>query len=74
MQINNRWLKRLGISPEDALEPQMNIHLGCWILAQEIARYGLTWKAVASYHTQITKNPARGKRYATSVFRLMEEM
>lgn len=67
MQINVWWLRRLGISPETAIEPKNNILLGVWILSQEIKRYGLSWKAVASYHTPLSRNPERGRLYAANV-------
>ena len=67
MQINVWWLRRLGISPETALEPKNNVLLGVWILAQEIKRYGLNWKAVASYHTPLARNPEKGRLYAANV-------
>ncbi|HJB66288.1 MAG TPA: lytic transglycosylase domain-containing protein [Candidatus Mailhella merdavium] len=67
MQINVWWLHRLGISPETAIEPKNNILLGVWILSQEIKRYGLNWKAVASYHTPLSRNPERGRLYAANV-------
>ena len=67
MQVNVWWLRRLGISPETAIEPKNNILLGVWILAQEIRRHGLNWKAVASYHTPLSRNPERGRLYAANV-------
>lgn len=67
MQVNVWWLNRFGISPETAIEPKNNILLGVWILAQEIKRHGLNWKAVASYHTPLTRNPERGRLYAANV-------
>lgn len=69
MQINVWWLKKYNISLETALEPQNNIILGAFILKYEISRHGLNWKAVASYHTPVSKNPQRGKRYASMVIR-----
>lgn len=66
MQINNWWMERLGISPETALEPQNNVMLGVWILAQEIQRYGWGWKAVGAYHSP---TPARQRLYAQVVAR-----
>lgn len=64
MQINNWWLKKLGISSETALEPHNNVLIGTWILAQEIRRHGYNWKAVGAYHSP---NPSRGQRYAVAV-------
>ena len=69
MQVNSYWLRKLGISPSMALEPRANVTLGVWILSKEIERHGLNWKAVASYHTPVDKNPERGKRYVLAVLR-----
>jgi hypothetical protein len=38
--------------------------LGAWILKQEIARYGETWKAIGAYHSP---NETKGRRYAEMV-------
>ena len=67
MQVNSWWLRRYGISPAMAIEPANNVYFGVFILGQEIARHGLNWKAVASYHTPLSRNPARGRNYAASV-------
>ena len=53
MQINSWWLKTLeqyGITEETLLEPCVNTNIGAWVLAQNIARYGLTWNAVGAYN------------------------
>ncbi|EGY27051.1 lytic transglycosylase catalytic domain protein [Desulfovibrio sp. A2] len=50
------------------IEPPANVVIGVWILSQEIKRYGLNWKAVASYHTPLSKNPERGRIYAEYVY------
>ena len=73
MQINNWWLKRLGISPETAIEPGNNALIGVWILAREIQRHGLTWRAVARYHTPATDS-LRGKTYAVNVIKTMRKI
>jgi soluble lytic murein transglycosylase-like protein len=67
MQINVWWLRKYGISLETAIEPQNNIIIGAFILKNEINRHGLNWKAVASYHTPVHRNPTRGKYYAAKV-------
>ena len=67
MQINVWWLRKYGISLETAIEPQNNIIIGAFILKNEINKHGLNWKAVASYHTPVHRNPARGKYYAAKV-------
>lgn len=53
MQINSSWfpaLAQAGITERDLLEPCVNIHVGAWILSQEITRYGPTWEAIGAYY------------------------
>lgn len=53
MQINSWWLPVLaqyGISEKHLLDPCINTNIGAWVLAQNIARYGLTWNAVGAYN------------------------
>lgn len=55
MQINSSWFDELaefGISPEDLWQPCLNIHVGAWILAQEVDRFGYNWLAVGAYHAK----------------------
>ena len=66
MQINSWWMERYGIDPLSLLDPAINESWGTWILAEEIARYGLNWKAVGKYHSP---DPERGRRYAWLVYR-----
>lgn len=72
MQINSYWLRRLKLDPEHVLDPKINVIIGCWILSEEVKRYGLTWKAIGSYHTPIDKKPARAKAYANKVLKAWE--
>lgn len=67
MQVNSYWIRKYGWPLEQVLEPANNVKIGVWILAQEIHRHGLNWKAVAYYHTPLHKNPERGRAYARSV-------
>lgn len=69
MQINNWWLSYLRISPETAIEPANNALLGVWILAKEIKRYGVSWKAVGAYHSP---TPSRQLQYARAVARQLK--
>lgn len=53
MQINSDWLETLvayGITRYDLFEPCQNIHVGAWILAQNIGKYGQTWEAIGAYN------------------------
>ena len=74
MQVNVYWLKTYNIPLHIALEPRHNIQLGVWILAREIRKHGLTWKAVAYYHTPLHRNPERGRNYAASVLRHLKNI
>lgn len=74
MQINSYWIKKYGWPLELVLEPANNAKIGVWILAQEIRRHGLNWKAVAYYHTPLHKNPARGRAYARAVVRHINDI
>lgn len=69
MQINSYWIRKYRWPLEQVLEPVNNAKIGVWILAQEIRRHGLNWKAVAYYHTPLHKNPARGRAYARAIVR-----
>lgn len=65
MQINNWWMERFAINPFSLLDPDVNEAWGKWILAEEIARHGLSWQAVGKYHSP---NPERGRQYAWYVY------
>lgn len=69
MQINSYWLRKYGWKVEQVIEPCNNAKIGVWILAQEIRRHGLTWRAVAYYHTPLHRNPERGRAYAQAIVR-----
>jgi soluble lytic murein transglycosylase-like protein len=66
MQINSWWMERLALDPLSLLDPATNERWGKWILAEEIARHGLNWKAVGKYHSP---DPERGRQYAWLVYR-----
>ena len=66
MQINSWWMERLALDPFSLLDPATNERWGKWILAEEIARHGLNWKAVGKYHSP---DPERGRQYAWLVYR-----
>ena len=66
MQVNNWWMERFAIDPFSLLDPATNERWGKWILAEEIDRHGLNWKAVGKYHSP---DPERGRQYAWLVYR-----
>lgn len=74
MQINSYWIRKHRWPLEQVLEPANNAKIGVWILAQEIRRHGLNWKAVAYYHTPLHKNPVRGRAYARAIVRHINDI
>lgn len=53
MQINSSWFEQLedmGISEPMLYDACVSIHVGSWILAQEVQRYGYTWEAIGAYY------------------------
>ena len=66
MQINSWWMKHFAIDPVSLLDPATNEEWGKRILAEEIARHGLNWKAVGKYHSP---DEERGRQYAWLVYR-----
>lgn len=54
MGINSRWLPMLRvkfhISETDLYDRCTNIHIGTWIYAKNIQRFGNTWRAVGAYN------------------------
>lgn len=75
MQINSRWLsalKEYAITPADLWDPCLNIHVGAWVLAGNIQRYGYGWSAVGAYNAGTRTGPEserRRKAYAARVYR-----
>lgn len=65
MQINTWWLPRLGkygIGEDHLREPCTNVHVGAWILASNITRYGYTWDAVGAYNAGTATTKEAGRR------------
>jgi len=69
MQINSSWLptlRRYGVAERQLMDPCVSIHVGAWILAQNIAKHGYTWKAVGAYNA---RSSDKQLRYATKVLK-----
>lgn len=69
MQINSRWfpmLRKYGVSEEQLLDPCTSIHVGAWVLAQNMQRMGNSWEAVGAYNA---RDPVLRQRYAGKVYR-----
>ena len=69
MQINSAWfptLAKYGISTQDVWEPCTNIHVGAWVLAQNMQKLGVNWDAVGAYNAT---TPAKRTAYAWKVYR-----
>lgn len=69
MQINSRWfptLRKYGVEETHLLDPCTSIHVGAWILAQNMQRMGNSWEAVGAYNA---RNPELRLRYAKKVYR-----
>lgn len=79
MQVNSRWLGRLrdyGIAPADLWDACLNIHVGAWVLADNIHRYGPTWRAVGAYNAGTRSNSSteqRREQYAAKVYRNLDD-
>lgn len=69
MQINSRWfplLSRYGIGEQQLHDPCTSIHVGAWILSQNMQRLGNSWDAVGAYNSS---RPVQRAAYAQRVYR-----
>ncbi len=69
MQINSHWfptLHKYGVSEAQLLDPCTSIHVGAWILAQNMQRLGNSWEAVGAYNA---RDPVYRLRYAQKVYK-----
>ncbi len=74
MQINSIWLPQLkpyGINREKLFNPCLNAHIGAWILAQQIQKYGNTWYAIGAYHS---RTPELNSKYSKKVQQKLRNM
>jgi soluble lytic murein transglycosylase-like protein len=69
MQINSSWfplLRKYGVTEQQLFDPCTSIHVGAWVLAQNMRRMGNSWEAVGAYNA---KDPALRIRYALKVYK-----
>lgn len=69
MQINSSWLPtlaRYGITEAQLYDACTSIHVGAWIMAQNMQRLGNSWDAVGAYNSP---NPGRRLAYALRVYK-----
>ena len=74
MQINSSHLAelaRLGYPPQVLWTPCANIAAGAWVLANNMRRMGVSWRAVGAYNSG---NPRIGAQYAYGVARYVMEL
>ncbi len=67
MQINSSWLPTLAkfnIDEKALGDACVNTNVGAWVLAHNIARYGLSWEAVGAYNAV---SPSKRLVYARKV-------
>lgn len=70
MQINSAWLptlRKYGVTAPDLFDPCTNIHVGTWVLAGNIARFGYTWRALGAYNAA---SEHKRVNYANKVMRI----
>ncbi len=69
MQINSIWLPTLrqhGIDEKQLYDACTSIHVGAWILAQNMRRLGNSWDAVGAYNSS---KPTLRLAYALKVYK-----
>jgi soluble lytic murein transglycosylase-like protein len=70
MQINSAWLpllRKKGFKDKDLLDPCVSLDVAGWILAANIDRFGMNWKAVGAFNSTNLGNQQAyvNKVYAT---------
>ena len=59
MQINDVELEQLRLTPVQVLsDPCLCVHVGAYVLAKKIKRFGPTWKAVGAYNASTPSKQA----------------
>lgn len=69
MQINSSWfpaLRKYGLEEKQLYDPCTSIHVGAWILAQNMQRMGNSWNAVGAYNSS---KPDLRLKYALKIYK-----
>ncbi|MET3133310.1 soluble lytic murein transglycosylase-like protein [Oxalobacteraceae bacterium GrIS 1.11] len=69
MQINSSWLptlRKYGIEEKQLYDACTSIHVGAWILSQNMRRLGNSWAAVGAYNA---RSPTHRLAYALKVYK-----
>lgn len=80
MQINTWWLpelKKFGITEAALRDECTSIHVGAWILANNVSQHGEGWDAIGAYNVgcrSLSKDECtrRRNRYAWKVFNALK--
>lgn len=62
MQINSLWLPvlgKFGIEPDHLWDLCTNVHVGAWVLAQNVRALGFGWRAIGAYNAGMKDTPER---------------
>ena len=71
MQVNSGWFEKLevyGIAPSDLMNACTNIHVGAWILSQNIKMFGHSWQAIGAYNAGVGDNELGRRKYAQLIY------
>lgn len=74
MQINTSWLpilKKYGIEREHLWDACTSIHIGAWVMANNVKAHGWNWKAIGAYNA---KTEWKQNRYAWKVYRAANDV
>lgn len=73
MQINSIHLSRLaqyGITKDTLMQPCKNVYIAAWHLRQKMNKYGNTWAAIGSYHSE---TPSLRDKYARQIAAILSK-
>lgn len=63
-------LSRYGIRPDALFDPCISSYVAAWLLARNVAQFGLTWNAVGAYNA---RTPRKRVEYASKVYSALND-